>query len=913
MLGEGLVFFALKRLADAERCGDRVYAVLRGLGASSDGAGTAVYAPTPVGQARALRRAYRQAGYEPRTVELVEGHGTGTPAGDAAEVAALAEVFGPAERPWCALGSAKSQFGHTKSSAGAVGLLKAVLALHQRVLPPTIKVDRPAAALASASIPLYLNTRARPWVHGGDHPRRASVSSFGFGGSNFHATLEEYVPQGSSGGRRAARLSTDLTRLVLRSAGNVKALAGASEFRVDDAVREAFVCSITEPDVVASRHVRQGRAEPGKVAFLFCGQGAQYPDMGSDLAMAFPTVLEAWDELAAEHFDGLPLHEVVFPRPAFSEAERAAQRELLTATQWAQPALAALCVAQLRLVTELEMRPDCVAGHSLGELVALHAAGCLDERALIRLSRHRGELMRDASKEPGAMLAVAGDVGLATGLSADRSDVWVANVNSPRQTVLSGTVDGIDAVARHAEAQGITVHRLATSTGFHSPLVADAGPRLREFLEDVEFAAPAIPVYGNSDASRYSADPDDIRDRIAAQVSAPVRFAEEIEAMYADGVRAFVEFGAGAALTGMVGHILAGREHLAVALDRPGRHGVTVLQEALGRLAVHGVPFAVDAVSSPKPRVLDDDGALDDAGGALEPSGGRVPAARPGLTVELVGSNYGRPYPPPGGAKELAMPNVPPLNPPETPPERQEGALAAAPTDGADSWLVALQEIQRQTSEAHAAYQHALADGHAAYLRTSEATLSGMLAAFDGAGGRPVAPPRPTVAPPAQAPARRTPPQPTRSLESAVRRGPTAPAIPAPALSAPPPPAATLPTQVQAPTPTPPVPMPTPAPSPGADLEQVVISVIAELTGYPLDVLEPEMELEHDLGIDSIKRVQILSRVRDRVPDLPSVDPAQLAGLSSIGETITYLRRQGSSRQPGTSADKEDEPSLRTN
>jgi acyl carrier protein len=283
------------------------------------------------------------------------------------------------------------------------------------------------------------------------------------------------------------------------------------------------------------------------------------------------------------------------------------------------------------------------------------------------------------------------------------------------------------------------------------------------------------------------------------------------------------------------------------------------------------------------------------------------------MSVELAGSNYGRPYPPPGGEKELAMPNIPPQtpqqSPPETPPERQEGAHAAAPADGADSWLTALQEIQRQTSEAHAAYQHALADGHAAYLRTSEATLSGMLAAFDGAGGRPVAPPRPL--PTVPAPARRTPPQPARSLDSGVRRGPAAVApavsvIPAPALSAPPPPVAALSTPATAPAPG------VNGHGAGADLEQVVISVIAELTGYPLDVLEPEMELEHDLGIDSIKRVQILSRVRDRVPDLPSVDPAQLAGLSSIGETITYLRRQGSSRQPSTSADAEDESNLRT-
>lgn len=905
MLGEGLVFFALKRLADAERDGDHVYAVLRGLGASSDGAGNAVYAPAPAGQARALRRAYRQAGYGPRTVELVEGHGTGTPAGDAAEVAALNEVFGAADRPWCALGSAKSQFGHTKSAAGAVGLLKAVLSLHQRVLPPTIKVDRPAPALDSASAPLYLNTRARPWVRGGGHPRRASVSSFGFGGSNFHATLEEYVPCGS--GRRPALLTAQPTALVLRSASTLEELEDATEFRPADDARETLVCSAAEPGVVTTRYRQQGPADPGKVAFLFCGQGAQYPDMGAELAMAFPTVLDAWDELATAPFDGVPLHEVVFPRPVFSDDERGRQRELLTATEWAQPALAVLCVAQLRLLTALGVRADLAAGHSLGELVALHAAGCLDERALINLARRRGELMRDASDRPGAMLAVAADLTRASELTADRTDVWVANVNSPRQTVLSGTAEGIDEVARRAEAGGVALHRLATSTGFHSPLVAAAGPELRKYLQDVELTGPEIPVCGNADAERYGGDPEEIRDRIAAQLSAPVRFADQIEAMYAEGARTFVEFGAGAALTGMVGRILGDRPHLAVPLDRPGRHGVTVLQEALGRLAVYGVRFDTDAVS---PRGDIPGGAPETATGRQGPDigGGR---ARPGPTVELVGSNYGRPYPPPGGEKELAMSDNPPE--PEVPAHVQ--AAAAQPGGAAtDSWFVALQEIQRQTSEAHAAYQHALADGHAAYLRTSEATLSGMMAAFDGGGGLPSVnghaeprrmpspSPRRTALPPQPVPALPVAPPPPRPPAPTLT--PTVTPIPAPA---------TTPTPIPAPAaiPAPAGPARTPGQDSGVadtDLEQIVISVIAELTGYPLDVLEPEMELEHDLGIDSIKRVQILSRVRDRFPALPSVDPAQLAGLSSIGETIGYLRRQGTSRQPGSSADSEGEP-----
>ena len=199
--------------------------------------------------------------------------------------------------------------------------------------------------------------------------------------------------------------------------------------------------------------------------------------------MAFPTVLDAWDELATVSYDGIPLHEVVFPRPAFSDDERSRQRDLLTATEWAQPALAVVCVAQLRLMAALGVRPDCVAGHSLGELVALHAAGCLDDRALISLARRRGELMRDAADEPGAMLAVAADVKEAAALAADRPDVWVANINSPRQTVLSGTAAGIDAVTRRADAEGVAVRRARHVDGLSQPARLGRGPAVARVLE----------------------------------------------------------------------------------------------------------------------------------------------------------------------------------------------------------------------------------------------------------------------------------------------------------------------------------------------------------------------------------------------------------------------------------------------
>src|SRR5580700_240809 len=232
MLGEGLAMFALRRMADAERDGDRIYASIRGLGSSSDGLAKSVYAPRSAGQAMALRRAYDAVGYSPETVELVEAHGTATAAGDVAEFEALREVFGAAGalsqhvgrhvgQPWCALGSVKSQIGHTKGAAGAAGLFKAAMALHHKTLPPTIKVDRPNSAMAIEASPFYLNTEARPWIRGDGAPRRASVSSFGFGGTNFHVALEEYC--GSSG--KAQPLTESPAELLVISTTNAGAAA----------------------------------------------------------------------------------------------------------------------------------------------------------------------------------------------------------------------------------------------------------------------------------------------------------------------------------------------------------------------------------------------------------------------------------------------------------------------------------------------------------------------------------------------------------------------------------------------------------------------------------------------------------------------------------------------------------------
>ncbi|WP_170215036.1 type I polyketide synthase, partial [Streptomyces otsuchiensis] len=675
MLGEAVVMYALKRLPDAERDGDRIHAVIRGIGSSSDGRSTTIYAPLPEGQSRALRRAYEEAGYGPETVELVEAHGTGTKAGDTAELAALTEVFGESGRAdgqWCAIGSVKSQIGHTKCAAGAAGLLKAVMALHHKVLPPTVKVERPNPAVAAPDSPFYVNTETRPWVRAAGHPRRAAVSSFGFGGSNFHVTLEEYAPS-SAPGRAAPRHRSAPSELVLfggaspadlvpppaDDAVSLAELARESHasFSPSARVRLAVVASdvpdLREKYAQALALIRQrpdaafstpsgvryacGETAPGRIGFLFPGQGSQYVGMGADLAMLAPAAQAVWDRLGTTRFGGQPLHRAVFPPPAFTDEERAARRGLLDATEWAQPALAVHSLALLEVVRELGLRPDCVAGHSFGELVALHCAGVLDAGSLVGLARRRGELMRDAVGAPGAMLAVTADRAHVAEVLAGGGfgDIWPVNHNSPRQVVLSGSLTAVTRAETAFSAEGVDTRRLATSTAFHSPLVAPAVEPLAAYLRTVPLAEPVIEVYGNTDAAPYPASPDEVRARIAGHLAAPVLFQEQIEAMYTAGVRTFVEVGAGTALTGLVGQILGDRAHAAVPLDRPARHGADTLHAALGELAVRGVPL--------------DLGTLWTSYAADRTS---AKEREPRMTVKISGANYGQLPPAPAAPAE---------------------------------------------------------------------------------------------------------------------------------------------------------------------------------------------------------------------------------------------------------------------
>ncbi|MBI4589391.1 MAG: acyltransferase domain-containing protein, partial [Candidatus Rokubacteria bacterium] len=560
-IGEGVVMLVLKRLADAERDGDRIYAVIQGVGGSSDGKAKGLTAPRPEGQILALRRAYAKAGVSATTVALFEAHGTGTVVGDRTEAVALSaflEEAGAVPQS-CAIGSVKSMIGHTKATAGVAGLVKVALALYHKVLPPTLGVTQPNPKARFGDGPLYVNTETRPWVHGvPTHPRRAGVSAFGFGGTNFHAVVEEYTgsflppeasprPWPSELLLWSARSRQELLDAIESLRGSLRRGArpalhdlAYSLWEISDErggggggpdLRLAIVATSLEDlqQKLDQASVALGAAGPldiqdprgiylteepltrdGRVAFLFPGQGSQYPNMLRDLAVQFSEVREAFeraDRVLAQRF-ARPLSSYIFPPPAFSPEEEHAQQEALTQTTVAQPALGAADVALFRLLQGLGVAPHWVAGHSYGEYVALCAAGVFDEETLAVLSEARGRSIIEAAKEDlGTMAAVHAGPERLTEVVGSLDGVWIANVNAPQQAVISGTRSGVGEAIKRLKAEGIEARLVPVACAFHSPLIASARDRLAKVLSSVEFRAPQRQVFSNASAAPYPEDP----------------------------------------------------------------------------------------------------------------------------------------------------------------------------------------------------------------------------------------------------------------------------------------------------------------------------------------------------------------------------------------------------------------------
>jgi len=622
--GSGGAVVVLKRLGDAEADGDTVHAVIRGVGLGNDGAAKAAFtAPTVDGQAAVLTAALADAGIDPGSIGFVEGHGTGTALGDPIEVEALNLVYGlGAPRPiW--LGSHKGNVGHLDSAAGTTGLIKAVLAVREGMVPPTCNFTRPNPRIPFAEGPFRVSNRCEPWPERGG-PRRAAVSSFGVGGTNVHVIVEQAPVRPT-----LADNGPDPTpEALVLSAADGDALdqlskATAARLGTEDAPPLADVAYSLQTGrrrlpwrraaVARDRGdaVRQlsgvgpidGRSGGGavSVAFLFPGQGVQAPGMGRLLYDEEPIFRAVVDQAAAV-LAGTPAADVRDLLLADRGDEAAAAR--LAETAMTQPALFVVEYAMARVLLAWGIRPDALAGHSVGEYVAASLAGVVPFETALAVVAERGRLMASAS--PGAMLALSVPEAeartMVAGLEAvAATDLSLAAVNGPRQCVVAGPEPAIAALQRLAEEQNRPARRLNVSHAFHSTLMEPILDAFGQALARVPLAEPAIPFLSNLSGGWIAAAEAMDPAYWTRHLRGTVRFADNLAALGAEPGRILVEVGPGNTLSRLArANGISEADAVAAQPDLGG--GRRALLEAVARLWVRGVEPDWDAVANGRPR-----------------------------------------------------------------------------------------------------------------------------------------------------------------------------------------------------------------------------------------------------------------------------------------------------------------------
>ena len=833
--GEGAGILVLQRLADAERQGRRIHAVVRAVAGSSDGRGRSIFAPSADGEALAMRRAAEEAGLTEPCPDYLECHGTGTAVGDVVEIDACARAFGRGRPKPLLVGSVKSNLGHLMAASGVPALLKTVLAVREGVLPPSLKFEVANPRIDFAAGPVKVVAEITPWPESGERPRRAGVNSFGLGGTNYHAIVEQYVPAPARAEVRflrqqprvvpartlpiAAAAGSDLQGCIRRldalarsrssgSASWTDALAASqAEAQAGGAFRIAVVADL--PEVFEERLETLARAarrgndlgflrqlgvfaaqqDPAmRVAAIFPGQGPQYPNMLRAALPAFPELGETLDAIdrAYEDLCGRPL------RPSFfsDDPARYAQRD-----EDVHCAVFAVATAVFSLFQSRGLRVDAVMGQSAGELAALVAAGTLSLEDGLRAVRERtlSVLALDGS-DPGRM------VGLACG--AERAQELVRDVpgyavlaadNGPAASIVSGNAEAIAALLPLAASRGIETEVLSVSHGYHSRIIAGAMARYLLAVERLAFRGARLDIISTvTGASIRDMPQDRYPAHLANQFVKPVRLSQAVEALYTRGARLFLECGPKWPLTTFVDSILSGRPHVAQATLHPKMGEVEQLHRAFACLFAHG---ALDLSPTRSPEMND----------------------RPAPAVRL-------PAPRPGS--ELSGPPQP-----------------AAAASGLVTFLRGIRN---------------LVDG---YLQEVESSLA-------------AAAPLPAASVPAPSPPEIPTPAPTMAATSSATSSPThAPPAAASASSS-----------------------PAPASSPTVEgsrerVQRLVLAEMVRRTGYPEEMLEQDLDLEGELGIDTVKQVAVLASVREQLQLAP--DPTfRLRDANTLGKTIDYIARR---------------------
>ncbi|HEY5103174.1 MAG TPA: type I polyketide synthase, partial [Steroidobacteraceae bacterium] len=637
LLGEGLGVVVLKRLDDALADGDRIYAVIRGVGQSSDGRDTSLLAPSHDGETLAIRRTYEVNGIDPATIGLFEAHGTGIPLGDQTEIASLKAVFGARTTPVgiIALGSVKSMISHCIPAAGIASLIKMALSVHHKVLPPTL-CDEVNPELGVDKTPFYINTKTAPWISRPGNVRRAAVNAFGFGGTNSHAILEQAPIEALTPKKLTAwpvelcvvsadsaeALAVKLEQLGVQLANNSTwriAEVAAALAQVDTGAthRMAFVAkdlaALAKSAAQSVARLRGSGKErwptrggiaygnarsSGKLAFIFPGEGSQYQGMFSDLALSFDAVqewLDFWHDLY-ELPPGETRTDIAFPTAEIAGERRKELEQRMHAMDVGSEAAYVGGLAMHALLCSLGVEADVMLGHSSGESVALSASGAnpatTSREHAACISRHYAvyKTLLESGKIPaGALLAVGAlPAEIVEKHIAAVEGVVIAMDNCSNQIVLYGPPQGIAQVQTILGGLGAVCMPLPFDRGYHTEAFSDAAAAFLEFYKEIKIGAPKVPLYSCSSVGLFPDRAAEVRKLAAVQWSTKVRFRETILKMHADGVRLFVEVGPSANLTAFVNDILGGRDFAALSTNVRRRGEVDQVLSVLAQLYVAG-------------------------------------------------------------------------------------------------------------------------------------------------------------------------------------------------------------------------------------------------------------------------------------------------------------------------------------
>ncbi|MGW4128475.1 SDR family NAD(P)-dependent oxidoreductase [Amycolatopsis japonica] len=572
--GAGLVL--LERLSDAQRHGHPILAVVRGSAVNSDGASNGLTAPNGPAQQRVIHAALADAGLTPADIDLVEAHGTGTRLGDPIEAQAVLATYGQDRETPVWLGSVKSNIGHTQGAAGIAGVIKTVLAMRHGVLPKTLHIDTPTPEVDWTSGNTALLTEHHDWPE----PRRAGVSSFGISGTNAHLILEHHCDQSTVDTSTgpwpillSARTETALHQQVARLADHLRThpdthvtdVAHTLLNRARLTHRTAIVAADRDELLTALDNPTTSLRTGGKTAFVFSGQGSQRIGMGRELHDTYPVFRDTFDTIC-EHFD-YPLRDIVFGNTELA---------LLEETRYTQTALFAVETALFRLLESFGLRPDFVAGHSIGEITAAHIAGALSLEDACTLVAARGTLMQDLP-QGGAMIAIATSEQEALAELNRHETAGLAAVNGPASVVISGEEKTVQAIASHFAERGCRTRRLRVSHAFHSPLMEPILDEFANALKDLRFTQPEIPLISTVTGELLT---DHGAEYWAGQIRHPVRFHDAIESLRALGTSTLIEVGPDGGLSTMADG--------AVPVLRRDRGEVRALLEALAAVWSRG-------------------------------------------------------------------------------------------------------------------------------------------------------------------------------------------------------------------------------------------------------------------------------------------------------------------------------------